>query len=124
MKTYAYTIELKKDPGLIAQYIDYHRKVWPEVLKSLKKSGIKSDRIFLLGTRLFMVMEAEEDLHLQEDIQDHAAGVKEKEWEELMREFQVPVEEAAEGQWWTQMELVFDLEDQLNKMNLNKSPCV
>jgi Uncharacterized conserved protein len=109
MKVYAYTIDLKKDPVLIAQYVEYHRKVWPEVLENLKNRGILSDRIFILGTRLFMLIEANDDFDLQSDMQKCVEGSKEEEWEKLMRKFQVPVEWAGNGEWWAQMELVFDL---------------
>lgn len=124
MKTYAYTIELKKDPELISEYIRYHGKVWPEVLKGLNKKGIISDRIFILGTRLFMLIEAEDDFNFQEDIYDHSKDIKEKEWEKLMQKFQIPVEDAGEGEWWAQMELIFDLEEQLKNISLKNSPCV
>ena len=112
MKTYAYTLDLKKDPGLIAEYIEYHRNVWPEVLESLKKTGIRNDRIFILGTRLFMLIEADDDFDPKLDLQNHAAGLREKEWEDRMSKFQLPVEEAGEGEWWAQMELVFDMNEQ------------
>jgi Uncharacterized conserved protein len=124
LKTYAYTIELKKDPELISEYIRYHGKVWPEVLKGLNKKGIISDRIFILGTRLFMLIEAEDDFNFQEDIYDHSKDIKEKEWEKLMQKFQIPVEDAGEGEWWAQMELIFDLEEQLKNISLKNSPCV
>ena len=112
MKTYAYTIDLKKDPELIAEYISYHRKVWPEVLESLRKIGIRNDRIFILGTRLFMLLEVDDGFDPKLDLQNHAAGPREKEWQTLMDKFQIPVEEAGEGEWWAQMELIFDMNEQ------------
>jgi L-rhamnose mutarotase len=115
MKTYAYSIDLKKDPELIAEYIEYHRNVWPEVLESLKKAGIINDRIFFLGTRLFMLIEADDEFDPKIDLQNHAAGLREKEWEDRMSKFQLPVEETGEGEWWAQMELVFDMSEQMKE---------
>ena len=112
MKTYAYTINLKNNPVLIAEYIEYHRNVWPEVLESLKKTGIKSDRIFILRTRLFMLLDVEDGFDPQLDLQIHTASPREKEWQTLMNKFQMPVEEAGEGEWWAQMELIFDMSEQ------------
>ena len=112
MKTYAYTIDLKNDPGSIAEYIEYHRNVWPEVLESLRKAGIKGDRIFILGTRLFMLLEVNDEFDPKLGLQNHAAGLREKEWEDRMSKFQLLVKEACEGEWWAQMELVFDMNEQ------------
>ena len=59
-KRYCLTLDLKDDPKLIAEYKRYHEKVWPEITKSIKDSGIEDMEIYLLGTRMFMVMEVNE----------------------------------------------------------------
>ena len=51
MKRYCLTLDLKNDPKLIAEYDHHHKQVWPEVLHSIKKSGIQSMEIFRLHTR-------------------------------------------------------------------------
>ena len=35
---------------------------------------------------------------------------KAKEWDDLMRTFQQQVPEAKEGEWWANMEMLFDLQ--------------
>jgi L-rhamnose mutarotase len=114
MKAYAYTIDLKKDPELISEYKSYHREIWPEVVEGLKKSGIISDRIFILGDRLFMLIEADDGFDLRRSLQNTAADEKEIEWDSLMRKFQVPVKEAGDGEWWARMESVFDLKEYIS----------
>ena len=115
MKTFAYTLELKDDPAAIEKYKSYHKAVWPEVLQSIRKSGVQRSKIFLLGTRLFLLVEADDDYEADQ-LQDYTAGAREIEWDELMRTYQVPVSEAKPGEWWAEMELVYDLESQLAKL--------
>ena len=112
MKVLAYTLDLVDSPSMIEKYKEYHMKVWPEVLHSIKKSGVLNSRIFLLGTRLFLYMEVSDDFQLNH-FQDYASDEREKEWEMLMRTFQRPVPEAKPHEWWAEMELIYDLNSQL-----------
>jgi len=94
MKSFGMTLNLKSDPGVVDNYVEYHEAVWPDVLAGLGGIGISRMKIFLHGLRLFMYMEKG----------------RAKEWDELMRTFQEPVPGAASGEWWAEMEEVFDLE--------------
>jgi len=118
MKTFAYTLELKDDPDLIAKYKEYHKKVWPEVLNGIRKTGVLRSKIFLLGNRLFLIVEAE-DSYNAGTLQSYTSGPKEKEWDELMRTFQKPVKDARQGEWWAEMELVYDFEQQLARLDVD-----
>ena len=111
MKAYAQALDLKDDPALIAEYKAYHRAVWPEVIASLRAIGIHTMRIYLTGTRLFMYFEAPDDFVAERDFQQFAASGRGAEWDALMRRYQqrVPAASASPGEWWTPMELVFDL---------------
>ena len=120
MKTIAYTLDLVDSPALIEKYKQYHKKVWPEVLNSSKKSGVLCSKIFLLGTRLFLYMEVTDDYQAGQ-LQGYATGERENEWEMLMRNFQRPVPDAKPGEWWAEMEEVYDLETQLANANAAKS---
>src|SRR5260370_6944679 len=59
-KRYCLTLDLKDDPALIAEYRSYHEKIWPEITSSIKDAGIVDMEIYLVGTRMFMVMEVDE----------------------------------------------------------------
>ena len=109
MKSYAMTLNLKDDPDLIERYKEYHRAVWPEVIASLQGLGIKKMRIFLLGRRLFMYLEAPDDFDLERDFPRYMEVERASEWDALMREYQEPVADAAPGELWAPMEQVFDL---------------
>ena len=58
-KRYCLTLDLKSDPTLIAEYTRHHEQIWPEITKSIKDAGIVDLEIYLLGTRMFMVMEVD-----------------------------------------------------------------
>lgn len=110
MKTYARTLNLKDDPAIIQRYIEYHRAAWPEVQRGLRAVGIERMRIWLLGRRLFMLMETTDTFDPERDWARYmAGGPRIREWQDLMASFQEPVPEAKAGEWWADMELVFAL---------------
>lgn len=64
-RRFCFTLDLKDDPALIAEYRQYHEKIWPEITESIKNSGIVDMEIYLLGTRMFMIMEVNESFSLR-----------------------------------------------------------
>lgn len=112
MKTYAQTILLRDDPGVIAAYREHHDAIWPEVAEGLRSVGILQMRIWLLGRQLFMVMDTVDGFEPERDFARYEAGhPRRAEWQRLMESFQAPVADAKPGDWWAQMELVFSLND-------------
>lgn len=110
MKHYGLTLGLQDDPEVIERYKEYHRNPWPGPLKGLRDVGIVDMQIFLLGTRMFMYMTTVDEFEPEVDFAKYIeANPKAKEWDDLMRTFQVKVAEAKEGEWWAMMEHVFDL---------------
>jgi L-rhamnose mutarotase len=105
-KRYCLTLDLKDDPALIAEYRRHHQKIWPEITRSIKDAGIVDMEIYLLGTRMFMVMEVSERFSFGAD----RANPEVREWEELMWKFQKPLPEAKPGEKWLLMERIFKLE--------------
>ncbi len=107
---FAMTLNLKDDPALMRQYKEYHKNVWPEVKASLKAVGITEMHIFVKGRRMFMYCVARDGFVPARDFARYQRDVKTREWDALMRNFQEPAPEAAPGEWWSQMEELFDLE--------------
>jgi L-rhamnose mutarotase len=107
---YYLTLDLKNDPTLIAEYKKYHEKIWPEITKSIKGSGIVDLEIYLLGTRMFMIMEVNEKFSFEAKSKADAANPKVQEWEQLMWRFQQPLPQARPGEKWLLMERIFKLE--------------
>ncbi len=104
------TLDLKNDPTLIAEYKRYHQKIWPEITQSIKDSGIEAMEIYLLGTRMFMIMEVNERFSFEAKGQADRHNPKVQEWEKLMWKFQQSLPEARPGEKWLLMERIFKLE--------------
>lgn len=109
MQDYGLTLMLRDDPRLIEEYKRYHREVWPEVAARLRGIGILHMRIYLLGRRMFMYVEAEDGFSPERDFPRALEIPRYREWDQLMRTMQEKVPEARPEDWWAPMEKVFDL---------------
>ena len=109
MKRYSLTLDLKNDPELIRQYEEFHKTVWPEIISSIKNAGIQNMQIYRYETRLFMIMEVNDDFSFDKKEQADANNAKVQEWEELMWKYQQPLAGAAKGEKWKLMDKIFEL---------------
>ena len=109
-RRYCLTCDLKDDRSLIAEYRKYHEKIWPEITKSIKDSGIEDMEIYLLGTRMFMIMEVTDTFSFEAKSAADMADPKVQEWEKLMWKFQQALPQAKPGEKWLRMERIFKLE--------------
>lgn len=96
---------------MIAEYTRYHQRIWPEITASLKQSGIEDAEIYLLGTRLFMILVVRDDFSFEAKARADEANPKVREWEDLMWRFQRPMPQARPGEKWLLMERIFKLEE-------------
>ena len=111
-RRYCLTLDLKDDPKLIAEYKRYHEKIWPQIASSIRDAGILDLEIYLLGTRMFMIMEVSDGFSFEAKGRADAANPKVREWEELMWKFQKPLPQAKPGEKWLLMERIFSLKEQ------------
>jgi len=109
-RRFCLTLDLKNDPALIAEYKRHHEKVWPEIIQSIRASGILDMEIYLLGTRMFMIIEADENFSFEAKSAADRLNPKVQQWENLMWKFQQPLPQAAPGEKWMLMEKIFKLE--------------
>ncbi len=109
-KRYCLTLDLKDDPKLIVEYKRYHERIWPEITKSIRDAGVVDLEIYLLGTRMFMVMEVSERFSFEGKSKADRDNPKVQEWEALMWKFQNPLPNAKPGEKWMLMERIFKLE--------------
>ena len=104
------TLDLREGPGVVEAYRAHHDAIWPEVRKSLLAIGIRSLEIYLLGRRLVMVLETDDDFDRDARFAAHiATDPRCAEWEALMKTFQQAPPGALPGSLWTAMERVFRL---------------
>ncbi|WP_316847410.1 L-rhamnose mutarotase [Pedobacter psychrodurus] len=109
MKRYCLTLDLVNDEKLIEEYKQYHQSVWPEIKESITSSGIENLEIYLLGNRLFMIMEVNESFSFEEKNKADLANPKVQEWETLMWKFQQALPGSKPGEKWILMDQIFKL---------------
>lgn len=108
-RRYCLTLDLKDDPQLIAEYKKYHEAIWPEVAASLKGVGIVDAEIYLLGVRMFMIIEVDERFSFTAKEKADRENPKVQEWEALMWKFQQALPQGKDGEKWVVMERIFKL---------------
>jgi L-rhamnose mutarotase len=109
MKKYCLALDLINDPELIAEYKTFHQNVWPEIMESIKESGIINLEIYNIQDRLLMIIEADENFSFEEKSKADAANPKVQEWEALMWKFQQALPSAKPGEKWLLMDKIFEL---------------
>ena len=110
-KRYCLTLDLQDDPKLIAEYKRHHEEVWPEITKSIRDAGVEGLEIYLLGTRLVMILEVNESFSFEKKAESDRNNRAVQEWERLMWKFQQPLPEAQPGEKWLLMEQIFKLSE-------------
>ena len=108
MKRYCLALDLKDDPLLIAEYEQYHEKVWPEILKSIKDSGIEQMEIYCVSNRLFMIMETADDFSFGRKSEMDQSNRKVQQWEELMWKYQQALPGSKPAEKWRLMKKIFE----------------
>jgi L-rhamnose mutarotase len=112
MTRHVLAVDLKDDPAVIEAYKAHHRRVWPEVLRSLRGAGVADMQIYMLGRRLVMLVDMQDGLDVRRAFATHAASdPRVAEWEELMKSMQQPPPGSAAGEWWAVMQPVFHLHE-------------
>ncbi len=101
-------LDLKDDPNLIAKYEEYHRNVWPEILDSLRESGITHMEIYRISNRLFMIIETTDDFSFEKKAKMDDDNTRVQDWEVLMWDYQQALPIAKSGEKWLPMEKIFD----------------
>jgi L-rhamnose mutarotase len=65
--------------------------------------------IYRLGTRLFMIMEVNDEFSFDKKAEADRTNEKVQEWEDLMWKYQQPLAEAAKGEKWMLLNKIFEL---------------
>ena len=111
VKRYCQTLDLRDSPELIAEYRKRHSQAeaWPEILAGIREVGILEMEIYILGTRLFMIVETPLDFDWDTAMEKLAHLPRQAEWEECMSVFQVSKPGASATEKWTLMDRMFYL---------------
>lgn len=107
LKRYGQIIGVR--PESKEKYIQYHAKVWPEVLKTIYACNIRNYSIFLKDDTLFAYFEYVGD-DFEADMAKMAADPKTQEWWAIMMPMQDPIPTRAQGEWWANATEVFHVD--------------
>jgi L-rhamnose mutarotase len=109
MKRFCLALDLKDDPKLISEYEDYHKNIWPEIVKSIKESGIQKMEIYRTGNRLTMIIETIDVFSFEKKAEADNNNPKVQEWEKLMWKYQQAIPNSKPGEKWVLMEKIFEV---------------
>jgi L-rhamnose mutarotase len=111
VKRYCQTLDLKDDPTLIAEYIKRHSEAeaWPEIRAGIREVGILEMELYILGTRLFMIVETPLDFEWETAMTKLATLNRQAEWEDYMSIFQIAKPGASSAEKWQLMDRFFHL---------------
>ncbi len=111
VKRYCQTLDLKDDPELIEQYIRCHSEAeaWPEIREGIREVGILEMEIYILGPRLFMIVETPLDFEWGPAMEKLASLPRQTEWESFVARFQQSDPQATSDQKWQLMDRMFYL---------------
>lgn len=102
-------LDLEEDESLIAEYVAYHREIWPEIKQSILGADVEQMEIYRFGHRLMMIMEVNDRFTFERKGKLDAENPKVQEWEKLMWKYQKALPGAKEGEKWVIMDRIFQL---------------
>jgi L-rhamnose mutarotase len=113
LRRYVLALDLRDDADLIAEYEANHQpdNVWPEILASIRASGIRDMTIYRRGTRLVMIMEVDATFSFTAKAAADAVNPAVARWEDLMWRYQQPLPGSPPGTKWQLMEPIFALSE-------------
>ena len=111
VKRYCQTLDLKDDPALIAEYKKRHSESehWAVIREGIRKVGILEMEIYIIDTRLFMIVETPLDFDWERAMKELATLPRQAEWEEYMSIFQISKPGATSAEKWRLRDRIFYL---------------
>src|SRR5574344_2436240 len=113
VKRYCQTLDLKDDPALIAKYRQAHdsEHSWKEIRDGIRQVGILEMEIYILGNRVFMIVETPLDFDWDEAMSRLSVLPRQQEWEDVVSVFQQCRPGESSDEKWKMMERMFYLYD-------------
>ncbi len=111
VKRYCQTMDLRDDAELIGKYREAHDKehFWDEIKQGIRSVGILEMEIYILDTRLFMIVETPLDFDWDSAMKRLASLPRQEEWESFVAQFQQCDKNATSDEKWRMMERMFYL---------------
>ena len=110
-KRYVKTLMLEDNAQLIKEYKEAHAAgaAWPEITQGMIDVGILDMEIYIVGTRLIMIMDTVPDFNHDKDMADLATKPRQSEWEKAMAKFQRSSADASADEKWQTLERIYKL---------------
>ncbi|MBO4672920.1 MAG: L-rhamnose mutarotase [Bacteroidaceae bacterium] len=110
-KRYVQTLDLRDDPEMIREYRKWHSEEyqWKEIREGIRAVGILEMELYILGTRLVMIVDAPEDFDWQVAMDKLATLPRQAEWEAFVARLQGCSPDARSDEKWKMMERMFYL---------------
>lgn len=112
VKRYCRTMQLREgDNKFIEDYRHAHSEgvIWKEIIDGIRQVGILEMEIYILGTKLFMIVETPVDFNWDEAMEHLATLPRQQEWETFMSRFQDCSADASADEKWQMMDRMFYL---------------
>ncbi|MCK9617730.1 MAG: L-rhamnose mutarotase [Lentimicrobiaceae bacterium] len=105
-------LSLKEETKLIEDYKKIHAPgaAWPEITAGMREVGIVDMEIYILGTKLFMIMDTVADFDHDKAMAALAKKPRQSEWEAYVSRFQQSSAEATADEKWQLMERIYKLD--------------
>ena len=113
VKRYVQTLDLRDDPEMIREYRKWHSEEhhWKEIREGIKAVGILEMEIYILGTRLVMIIDAPLDFDWTTTMNKLATLPRQAEWEAFVAKLQGCRADARSDEKWQMMDRMFYLYD-------------
>ena len=112
-KRFCKTLTLEDDPQLIEDYKKVHAPgaAWPEITQGMIDVGILDMEIYIVGTRLFMIMDTVPDFDHEQAMAELGNKPRQSEWEAYVSRFQRTSTDASADEKWNLVERIYKLGD-------------
>ena len=112
-KRFVQTLTLNSNEEARREYIKWHSPEysWKEIRDGIREVGILEMEIYILGTRLVMIVDAPEDFDWKRAMDKLATLPRQAEWEAFVAKLQGCRADARSDEKWQMMERMFYLYD-------------
>ncbi|PXX30584.1 L-rhamnose mutarotase [Arenibacter sp. ARW7G5Y1] len=109
---YVFAVQLVNDSHKKREYLDYHKKVWPDVEKGFKKAGYHSIKLYIYDNYITMVVKVPKGTDLEQMGATKELNTdKVKDWNSLMSSYQKGLPGTTEGTTWVPMVKFYEFEN-------------
>uniref|UniRef100_A0AB33JH97 L-rhamnose mutarotase n=3 Tax=unclassified Prevotella TaxID=2638335 RepID=A0AB33JH97_9BACT len=111
VKRYCQTMDLRDNPELIRRYREAHDREHfrQQIADGIRQVGILEMELYIVGTRVFMIVETPEDFDWDDAMSRLATLPGQQEWEDYVSQFQQCATGSTSDEKWKMMERMFYL---------------